>query len=371
MKNNKYNFTVRGHNNVLALHKNTVEFTKDKELTLNGDCILGVDANFSLQKIKEILKQYNKLKLRVSVGDFSQSILFSGNIDFDDGRELVLRKSNFNSKRTLGCYSDLAAFDIDRKIVKQMKNEKTKMSVELSPQKKLFIFDFDETLADFAGQAGHLAVAKELYKEFGVFEPTTLELIDQIDSIYSHMGVAKECWYCDRYFWFETLFLELGIEFNEKTLKKYVKLYWEPIQQKSKALKDAKKLLKFLKKYFIIVILSDSDGTKKLKIDRAKRTKILEHVDYLVTSDDVGINKPNKLLYDLIFKKFDVRTDECVMLGDKPEVDLKLAKELGMTTIWTKQGLWAKKEGDKKFGYVDYEVTCLKEVIDIVQNELL
>ena len=46
MKNNKYNFTVRGHNNVLALHKNTVEFTKDKELTLNGDCILGVDANF-------------------------------------------------------------------------------------------------------------------------------------------------------------------------------------------------------------------------------------------------------------------------------------------------------------------------------------
>ena len=56
------------------------------------------------------------------------------------------------------------------------------------------------------------------------------------------------------------------------------------------------------------------------------------------------------------------------MVGDKPEVDLKLAKEIGMTTVWVKHGRWTKEEGAVNFDYVDYEVEDLKELQDLLYN---
>ena len=43
-----YSFTAYGHKNILATHKTTIEFTKDKELSLKGNCIVGVRADFDL-----------------------------------------------------------------------------------------------------------------------------------------------------------------------------------------------------------------------------------------------------------------------------------------------------------------------------------
>ena len=39
-------FSARGHENIRGVHKTTFEFTKEKELTLKGDCIIGVNADF-------------------------------------------------------------------------------------------------------------------------------------------------------------------------------------------------------------------------------------------------------------------------------------------------------------------------------------
>ena len=48
-------FFCFGHKNILAKHRNTLEFTKDKDLTLNGDCIVGVNANFDLKEINHLI----------------------------------------------------------------------------------------------------------------------------------------------------------------------------------------------------------------------------------------------------------------------------------------------------------------------------
>ena len=51
-----YKFNAYGHPNILATHKTTLEFTKDKEVSLKGDCIVAVKADFDLIKIKEFIK---------------------------------------------------------------------------------------------------------------------------------------------------------------------------------------------------------------------------------------------------------------------------------------------------------------------------
>ena len=42
-----FQFPCYGHENILSTHKTTIEFTKDSELTLDGDCILGIKADFN------------------------------------------------------------------------------------------------------------------------------------------------------------------------------------------------------------------------------------------------------------------------------------------------------------------------------------
>ena len=38
----KIEIPFTGHKNILSLHKKTIEITKDSQLTVNGDCIVGV-----------------------------------------------------------------------------------------------------------------------------------------------------------------------------------------------------------------------------------------------------------------------------------------------------------------------------------------
>ena len=58
----KYSFTCYGHENITCKHKTTLEFTKDKDLSLKGDCIVGVKADFSLKGVKEFIKILNNNK---------------------------------------------------------------------------------------------------------------------------------------------------------------------------------------------------------------------------------------------------------------------------------------------------------------------
>ena len=59
-------FFIYGHKNLLGTHKNTLEFTKDKELTLNGDCIIGVNSNFN---ITDKIMSSKKIRVVISVDD--------------------------------------------------------------------------------------------------------------------------------------------------------------------------------------------------------------------------------------------------------------------------------------------------------------
>ncbi|MCJ7469295.1 DUF371 domain-containing protein, partial [Candidatus Bathyarchaeota archaeon] len=75
--------TAYGHENIQATHKTTLEITKDKHLTKNGDCIIAVAANKSLAdlspKFKEKLRRKNAiLTIRIEVEGVVEEIKASG-----------------------------------------------------------------------------------------------------------------------------------------------------------------------------------------------------------------------------------------------------------------------------------------------------
>ncbi len=122
-----------GHRNIQALHKSTLEVTKDDHLTLRGDCIIGVRANKACkdidEKIKALLRMDEaivKVIIAVNSLEFSFYAKGSSKLLLNDHRSIVIRKSTYTCNRTLAIKSGAAAIDIPRYIIDLLKDEDNK-----------------------------------------------------------------------------------------------------------------------------------------------------------------------------------------------------------------------------------------------------
>lgn len=105
-------FKAYGHQNITSKHRNTFEFTKDKEITPTGDCITGVNADFSLQELKQFL-DCDKIKITITVDDKKEVIIAQPNKEFNSDHEMVIRRSEFVSERTFAINADKASINFN------------------------------------------------------------------------------------------------------------------------------------------------------------------------------------------------------------------------------------------------------------------
>ncbi len=124
-------FTVHGHKNTRSEHRNTIEFTKDDALSLNGDCILGIRADYGLKELSDHIRDKDHITVTIFAKGISDSFTAEVNHAFDDEHEIVLRRSSFLSSRTLGTRATKAACDIDRRIVEHLKDPAASATIEI------------------------------------------------------------------------------------------------------------------------------------------------------------------------------------------------------------------------------------------------
>lgn len=123
-------FTATGHTHVLSTHRNTIELTHDKNLTHRGDCILGVNATYSLDVIKK--EQFSgKIKITLTVDGSTDEVIAEYNPSFSDPHEMVIRKTDFTDKRTFAIHATKAAKDIKRELVGKMKNPEAVLVIDV------------------------------------------------------------------------------------------------------------------------------------------------------------------------------------------------------------------------------------------------
>ena len=129
----------RGHENVSAMHPTTVEFTRDSHLSKNGDCILIVEADKGLpefsREFKEALrKPQAKIVIKIEADGESDEIRAQGRpgLSLTHPFEMVLRKSEYVSERTLGVCADKAAKDLNRDLVRKLQNPKQRAKITLT-----------------------------------------------------------------------------------------------------------------------------------------------------------------------------------------------------------------------------------------------
>ena len=128
-----------GHRNIQALHKSTLEVTKDEYLTLRGDCIIGVRADKACkdidERIKEALRSSCSIRITIMVDHERWSFVAKGSnrLMLEDLRSLVIRKSDYVCARTLAIKSSAAAVDMPRRMVDLLRDgEEGVMIIEVT-----------------------------------------------------------------------------------------------------------------------------------------------------------------------------------------------------------------------------------------------
>ena len=124
-----FKIKAKGHENVLSLHKSTFEITKDKDLSLSGDCIIGLDIDKSMDDFPEEFKEKlanedTKVIVELKTPNASDTIEGYGHHDLtlSHPTDMVCRKSTFVCSRTLMIKSNKAAIDLNRDLIKDLAN---------------------------------------------------------------------------------------------------------------------------------------------------------------------------------------------------------------------------------------------------------
>lgn len=124
-----FKIMAKGHENVLSLHKSTFEITKDKDLSLAGDCIIGLDIDKSMEDFPDEFKEKlanddTKVIVELKTPNASDTIEGYGHHDLtlSHPTDIVCRKSTFVCSRTLMIKSNKAAIDLNRDLIKDLAN---------------------------------------------------------------------------------------------------------------------------------------------------------------------------------------------------------------------------------------------------------
>jgi len=121
---------AKGHKNVSAKHKTTIEITKEDYLTPTGDCIIGINADKSMldfpEELKDKIRNAKKIVVEIEVDGVKDIIIGEGNknLILNHPTDIVIRKSSYICPRTLMIKANKGAKDIDREIVKKLREGK-------------------------------------------------------------------------------------------------------------------------------------------------------------------------------------------------------------------------------------------------------
>lgn len=76
-----------------------------------------------------------------------------------------------------------------------------------------------------------------------------------------------------------------------------------------------------------------------------------KYIDLVIASAEEGVSKPDRRIFEIALERSGCKPENAVMIGDRIDNDIVPAKQLGMKTIWIKQGfgsLWTVMDESEK-----------------------
>jgi len=144
---------------------------------------------------------------------------------------------------------------------------------------------------------------------------------------------------------------------------------------KDNLLENKKKLIKLFnevphivpllsKTYSLGIISNNSSGS----VDLLKKGDLVQYFQTICLSQNIGSRKPNHKIFDKAIKDSNTPIEHCVMVGDRLDIDIFPANELGIKTIRTLNSIYKVQKPICKKEEPLYTIKSLAELPNILSS---
>lgn len=225
---------------------------------------------------------------------------------------------------------------------------------------KHIFFDLDHTIWDFDRNAQETLM--ELYENYKLSD-LGLSSAEDFIATYTvnnhqlwaqyHLGkITKQALREER---FRKTFLDLGLQ-PHLIPAKFEDDYVAMGPTKTNLFESAEKVLTYLQnKYHLHII---SNGFKEAVLTKMQVSNLNPYFKNVVISEDVGVNKPDKAIFEYALNLAQAQKQESIMIGDSLEADVYGAQNFGIKAIFFNP-LKAQKPDD-----VEQQIHHLEELLN-------
>lgn len=108
--------------------------------------------------------------------------------------------------------------------------------------------------------------------------------------------------------------------------------YIDELPGNNHLLDGATEILEYLAPNYTLHIITN--GFQEVQELKLKKSSIGHFFDTITSSEEVGVKKPNPLVFETALKKASARISESIMIGDTFEADILGAEGIGMKTLF-------------------------------------
>lgn len=131
----------------------------------------------------------------------------------------------------------------------------------------------------------------------------------------------------------KTLYEYLGIEFSISPLEMET-VFWNGASIGA-IMPDADKMLDYINENEIrSAVISNLIWSGEALTERLNRLLPNNQFEFVITSSDYFIRKPNRILFEIALQKAGIRADEVWYCGDNPKADVEGSSQVGIYPIW-------------------------------------
>ena len=223
---------------------------------------------------------------------------------------------------------------------------------------KGLLLDLDNTLYDY--NAAHMHA---LYSVTNYF--TQLHKIDEIEfyDLYNisrseiHNDLINTASSHSRILYFQ----KLNEKLNLNPLKFSVdleKIYWNSFMEKMILFEGVDEMMNTYKNRICII----TDLTTQIQHKKILKLNLEMFIDKIVTSEEVGVEKPNAKIFNKSLDKLNLSQNNVCMIGDNFKKDIEGAVKLGIRSVWLNH---ENKEFSHSSNLID-EVSSFKEILNFI-----
>ena len=194
-------------------------------------------------------------------------------------------------------------------------------------------FDLDHTLWDFETNSDlafkSIFQKHKLNIDFQKFANYYRPINQKYWKMYREERVSKEDL---RYGRLKETFTKIKFEVSNQTINSLAIDYIDHLPLNNYLFDGTLEILDYLMPNYSMHIITN--GFNEVQHEKIKKSGLQKYFSKIITSEEVGVKKPNPIIFNQALKIANAQSKESIMIGDNWEADIMGAKNVGLDVIF-------------------------------------